>query len=156
MVSAGLSIRVPRLQGSGRRVEPWSDRSFFVSCDADRCDCHALSVRVSDLNFGGLSTLLWGATNEWTQVAAAVKLGISKSRLCDLEAGRRLVSVELARTIAEAAMGIRPVAILLHVPLTLMLLGIVVHGAIAANNALPEYRGYRGLAAGFESHAKIR
>ncbi len=44
---------------------------------------------------------VWREQNDLTQVAAAVKLRLSKARLCDIENGRRLVSVELARKIAK-------------------------------------------------------
>lgn len=44
---------------------------------------------------------VWRNRNEWTQVEAAKKLSMSKATLCDIEKGRQLVSVELARRMAK-------------------------------------------------------
>ncbi|MCC6812266.1 MAG: helix-turn-helix transcriptional regulator [Deltaproteobacteria bacterium] len=44
---------------------------------------------------------VWRELQDMTQVAAAAKLGVTKARLSDLEHGRRLASVELARSIAK-------------------------------------------------------
>ncbi len=41
-------------------------------------------------------------SNEYSQVAMADILGISKQELCNIEKGRKLVSVERAKTFAEA------------------------------------------------------
>lgn len=55
---------------------------------------------VGPLTFGRF-VRVWRELKEMSQVDAASKIGVSKSRLSDLESGRRLVSVELARTIAK-------------------------------------------------------
>lgn len=44
---------------------------------------------------------VWRELQNISQVDAAIKIGISKSRLSDLENGRRLASVELAQTFAK-------------------------------------------------------
>ena len=44
---------------------------------------------------------VWRELQEMTQVEAAAKIGVTKARLCDLEHGKRLASVELARRIAK-------------------------------------------------------
>ena len=44
---------------------------------------------------------VWREKHEWTQVEAARKVGLSKAVLCDIEKGRQLVSVELARRLAR-------------------------------------------------------
>lgn len=41
-------------------------------------------------------------SNEWSQVAMAGVLGISKQELCNIEKGRKLVSVARAKIFAEA------------------------------------------------------
>lgn len=41
-------------------------------------------------------------SNEYTQVAMAKILGISKQELCNIEKGRKIVSVERAKNFAEA------------------------------------------------------
>jgi transcriptional regulator with XRE-family HTH domain len=41
-------------------------------------------------------------SNEYTQVAMAEILGISKQELCNIEKGRKVVSVERAKNFAEA------------------------------------------------------
>jgi len=43
----------------------------------------------------------WRGLIDLSQIEAAAKLGVTKSTLSDIEAGRRLVSVELAREIAK-------------------------------------------------------
>jgi len=55
---------------------------------------------VGPLTFGRF-VRVWRELKEMSQVDAAGKIGVSKSRLSDLESGRRLVSVELSRTIAK-------------------------------------------------------
>ena len=49
----------------------------------------------------GMYVRSWRGINDWSQVDTAKKLGVTKSRLSDIEAGRSLVSVELARAIAK-------------------------------------------------------
>ena len=44
---------------------------------------------------------VWREMQDMSQVAAARQLGVSKARLCDVENGRRLASVELARSFAK-------------------------------------------------------
>ena len=59
-----------------------------------------LNSKLGPLTFGAF-VRVWRERNEWTQVQAAKKLGMSKAALCDIEKGRQLVSVELARRLAK-------------------------------------------------------
>lgn len=55
---------------------------------------------IGPLSFGRFLRV-WREFQEMSQVDAAAKLGVTKARLSDLEHGRRLASVELARAIAK-------------------------------------------------------
>jgi DNA-binding XRE family transcriptional regulator len=59
-----------------------------------------LEELVGPLTFGRFLRV-WRERNEWTQVEAAARLGLSKATLCDIEKGRQPVSVTLARRIAR-------------------------------------------------------
>ena len=59
-----------------------------------------LEKKLGPLTFGRF-VRVWRERHEWTQVQGAKKLGMAKATLCDIEKGRQLVSVDLARRIAK-------------------------------------------------------
>lgn len=59
-----------------------------------------LESKLGPLTFGHF-VRVWRERHDWTQVQAARALGMSKATLCDIEKGRQLVSVVLARRIAK-------------------------------------------------------